>query len=242
MSTSVFSFKHFDVRHENSALKVGADAMMLGALIEGDDAKTAIDIGAGTGVLSLMLAQKNLVAHIHAVEIDEESILDCQSNFSASPWSDRLTAIYTDIRSFNPSEKYDLIISNPPFYSNSLINADERKARTKHTEFLPINDLVDWVVRNISDAGSCWLIWPSQAVDLLISTLDLHQLSLHQQIDIFSKPNRPSRVVVQFGKKPKKLIKSSVVIRQDDGNYTEEYIGLTCDFHAVDLTIKKFNR
>jgi tRNA1(Val) A37 N6-methylase TrmN6 len=94
----------------------------------------------------------------------------------------------------------------------------------------------------MSDAGSCWLIWPFQAVDLLIATLYQHQLTLHQQIDIYSKPNRPSRVVVQFGKGPKKLLKSSVVIRQDDGTYTEEYIGLTRDFHAVDLTIKKFNR
>lgn len=241
MSTSVFRFKHFDVRHENSALKVGADAMILGALVERDDAKTVIDIGAGTGVLSLMFAQKNLAAHIHAVEIDEQSFFDCQSNFSTSPWSDRLTAIHTDICSFNPSEKYDLIISNPPFYSHSLINTDERKARTKHEAFLPIGNLVDWVVGNMSDAGSCWLIWPFQAVDLLISTFDQHQLSLHQQIDIYSKPNRPSRVVLQFGKELKKILKSSVVIRQDDGNYTEEYIGLTRDFHAVDLTIKKYN-
>ena len=242
MSTSVFRFKHFDVRHENSALKVGADAMVLGALVERGDAKIAIDIGAGTGVLSLMVAQKNLAAHIHAVEIDEKSFLDCQSNFSVSPWPDRLTAIHADICSFNPSEKYDLIISNPPFYSNSLINADQRIARSKHEEFLPIGNVVDWVARNMSDAGSCWLIWPFQAVDLLIATLYQHQLTLHQQIDIYSKPNRPSRVVVQFGKEPKKLLKSSVVIRQDDGNYTEEYIGLTRDFHAVDLTIKKFNR
>jgi tRNA1Val (adenine37-N6)-methyltransferase len=242
MPSSIFAFKYFNVSQENSALKVGTDAMLLGALVQAEGVKSVIDIGAGSGVLSLMVAQKNLAAHIHAVEIDEKSFLDCQLNFLASPWSDRLTAIHADICSFNPSEKYDLIISNPPFYSNSLINADQRTARTKHSEFLPIGNLVDWVKRNISDTGKCWLIWPFQAVDLLIATLEQHQLILHQQVDIYSKTNRPSRVVVQFGKEPKKLLKSSVVIRQDDGNYTEEYIGLTRDFHAVDLTIKKFNR
>lgn len=242
MSTSVFRFKHFDVRHENSALKVGADAMILGALVEGDDAKTVIDIGAGTGVLSLMFAQKNLAAHIHAVEIDEQSFLDCQTNFSASPWPDRLTAIHADICSFNPSEKYELIISNPPFYSNSLINTDQRIARSKHAEFLPLQQLIQWIAKNISDSGSCWMIWPIETADTLFEELCKIEMNVNRQVVVESKPGRPSRTVIQFGKEKRDIIKTAFTIRDEKNNYTTDYIELTKDFHAVDLSIKNRKR
>lgn len=224
---------------EKSALKVGADAMLLGALVETSNSGYALDIGAGTGVLSLMLAQQNDSLQVEAVEIDSDSVADCQTNFSQSPWSNRLRLIHSDVLELVPPIQYDLIVSNPPFYSNSLPNADPRMARSKHEAFLPIASLIAWMAKNVKGDGSCWIIWPFDAFEILTAALKENQFYLYSKHVIYSKPNRPSRVVVQFGLLPQKMKLGQLTIRDEIGHYTAEYIELTKDFHAVDLASRK---
>lgn len=239
MPSSIFAFKYFNVRQEKSALKVGADAMLLGALVDASNARYALDIGAGTGVLSLMLAQQNRELEMDAIEIDADNVTDCQTNFSQSSWSNRLRLFHADVLAFVPADHYDLIVSNPPFYSNSLPNADPRMARSKHEAYLPLSALISWMAKNIKKDGSCWVIWPFDDLDKLATTLEENQFYLYSKHIIYSKPNRPSRVVVQFGLLPKNLKWSELTIRDREGNYTPEYIELTKDFHAVDLASRK---
>jgi tRNA1Val (adenine37-N6)-methyltransferase len=238
MPSSIFAFKYFNVSQEKSALKVGADAMILGALVDTSNSRDALDIGAGTGVLSLMLAQQNENLFVDAVEIDKDNVADCQVNFSNSPWSKRLRLIHTDVTAFVPSAQYDLIISNPPFYSNSLPNTDLRMARAKHEAFLPITTLIGWMAKNVKSDGSCWLIWPFDTLETLTSVLHENQFNLYSKYTIYSKPNRPSRVVVQFGLSPKKINLKELTLRDEVGEYTSAYIELTKNFHAVDLSRK----
>ena len=239
MSSSIFAFKYFNVLQEKSALKVGADAMLLGALVDTSNSGCALDIGAGTGVLSLMLAQRNEDLKIDAIEIDADNVTDCQINFSQSPWSNRLRLIYSDVLELVPATRYDLIVSNPPFYSNSLPNADPRMARSKHEAFLPISSLMVWMAKNVKSDGSCWIIWPFDAFEILTVALEENQFYLYSKHVIYSKPNRPSRLVLQFGLLPKNIKMGELVIRDKEGNYTPEYIELTKDFHAVDLASRK---
>ncbi len=235
--SSIFRFKAFDIHQENSALKIGADAMLLGSFVNAHGARTAIDIGAGTGVLSLMLAQQYPNLQIDAVEIDEMSFTDCVKNFNQSNWTDRLNARCMDVLQWNPAKKYELIVSNPPFYTNSLINADERIARTKHAAFLPLKELVSWMCEALHDNGVCWVIWPYASRNEYLEQIDLYGLHLTAEIIINSKPNKPSRVIYAFAKKSAIVNSTEFTIRDEKGNYTDAYIERTKHFHSVDLSL-----
>ncbi len=138
---SVFKFKHFSVKQSDSAMKVGTDAMLLGAFVETENKTQALDIGTGTGVLSLMLAQKNETLQITAIDIDELSAKEALINFQNSSWTNRLNVYHADFLSFKTENQYDLIVSNPPYFSTTNENKDERKAQARHISSLEIKPL-----------------------------------------------------------------------------------------------------
>lgn len=233
---SSFQFKQFVVHQSRSALKVGTDAMVLGSLIESQGKRNALDIGAGTGVLSLMIAQRNEQLSIDAVEIDEPSIEDCRQNFELSPWEERLFAIHVDFLALEFKQKYDLIISNPPFYTDSLNNESERIARAKHASYLPIESLFKRVVELLEVWGEFWLIVPDKVGSSVISIAAHHGLFPVKQVSIFGKPESPTRIVFAFSTKKKQCQHATLLIRNENGDYTADYIDLTKDFHFKDLS------
>lgn len=235
---SIFYFKHFSINQSRSALKVGTDAMVLGASVEGMNPRSILDIGAGTGVLSLMMTQKFHDALITAIEIDKESYLDCQHNFEKSPWPTRVTAVNCDILEFFPNNQYDLIVTNPPFYLDSLTNDDLKKAKAKHSVHLPFDQLIDKISQLLSETGTCWLIIPIEAKDRISELALRSQLCIHSTTFVLGKPGLVKRVIFSFGKKGQTHKENTLIIRNEEGNYSEQYIELTKEFHAVDLSQK----
>lgn len=231
---SVFQFKHFTVNQARSAMKVGTDAMLLGALIRSEQCQRGLDIGAGTGVLSLMVAQRNPLLNVDAVELDVQSFEECTINFQSSDWSDRLTAIHADILNYNSDERYDLIFSNPPFYLNGLLSEDERRSRARHNDFMPLEKLREVIDQLLSDKGVFIVILPKENEVEWLHAFDF--LKLHRKIDLFGKRSGNSnRVILEFKRIGGELLSTEFCIREDNGSYTDEYKELTAEFHAAIL-------
>ena len=232
---SVFRFSHFSIIQDVSAMKVGTDAMILGALIDTKSKVNCLDIGTGTGVLSLMIAQRNSEIKIQAVEIDTESAEEAHINFQTSPWSNRLSLFLSDFRIFTSENNFDLIISNPPYFENGILNESTRKANSRHEDSLPLIELFQKVESLLTPNGHFWLILPYETALKWKSKAEELNLHCSQEITIYGKPNLPKRTVFSFSKIGVECIQSSVVIRNEDNSYTEEYKKLTVDFHGVKL-------
>lgn len=238
---SVFQFKQFSVQQGNSALKVGTDAMILGASVESSLlTKSILDIGAGTGVLSLMVAQKFSEASLTTIELDELSSKDCRMNFQKSNWSERLNLIQDDFLSFEFNQQFDLIISNPPFYQSTLLNENRREADAKHEQSLPSEQLIEKTSQLLSDNGMAWFILPFEDYPKWQVHFMSNDLFVHKEITVFPKLDKsPNRIIVGLAKHTRETQRSNLIIRTSDGKYTDQYIELTKDFHLKDLRLSQ---
>jgi tRNA1Val (adenine37-N6)-methyltransferase len=233
---SSFQFRRFRVDQDNSAMKVGTDALLLGAMVSFSGAQEVLEIGAGTGVISLMLAQRDPNIRITAVEIDGLSAEDCQSNFLHSEWNERLTLIQGDFLTTNFEQTFDLIVSNPPFYSDSLQNIDHRKARSRHEAHLPFDKLIDKCAELLSPVGCLWVVIPITAHQRVIELCGERSLFLKTDCSVNGKPGNPVRSILSFSKKRTDSTKKTVfTIRDTAGNFSTEYKVLTAEFHDREL-------
>ena len=232
---SFFQFRDFSVRQSHAALKVGTDAMVLGALLNSEGKKQALDIGTGTGVLALMVAQRNERIQVTAVEKESKANQDARFNFNNSPYAKRLQLLEIDFLSFQSNEKFDLIVSNPPFYMNALMGANHQLNQAKHVQDLTPNRLFQKVSELLDEVGSFWVIWPSEDIETFLLEAQKFELFPQRRISVFGKPNAKVRVVVEFGFQPKETTNTDLTIRTSEGTYTEEYKVLTRDFHDRSL-------
>jgi len=234
---SVFKFKHFDLHQSNSALKVGTDAMLLGALMNVGESTNLLDIGCGTGVLSLMAAQNNSRLCITAIDIDQGSIQDCQTNFNFSSFSNRFTVIEGDFLECDFKNSFDLIVSNPPYYQSTLKSTDKRIAVAKHSFSLPPNSLLARVSSILTGQGSFWVIVPSVDEESWVDKAQLNSLNLNTRVIILNKEEgEHKRSILNFSKLKAPMVIQELVIRKGNGDYTQQYIDLTKDFHFKDLS------
>jgi tRNA1Val (adenine37-N6)-methyltransferase len=220
-----FHFKHFSLYHDRSTMKVGTDAVLLGAWAEVQRTDWVLDIGTGCGILPLMLAQKG-IAKVHAVDLDEASALEAAENFQASQWSRQLFAFHADIRKFTMQCAYDLIISNPPFFINSYKSDTDRKNQTRHTDTsLSFVELASVVKRLLKPDGRFVLVLPERESRDFIPIAAKYHLYVHkcQQI-IPMEGKEPNRVNLElrFGK-PESVQVTELVMRKVDNSFTEEY-------------------
>ena len=220
-----FHFKHFSLYHDRSTMKVGTDAVLLGAWAEVQPTDWVLDIGTGCGILPLMLAQKG-IAKVHAVDLDEASALEAAENFQASQWSRQLFAFHADIRKFTMQCTYDLIISNPPFFINSYKSDTDRKNQTRHTDTsLSFVELASVVKRLLKSDGRFVLVLPERESRDFIPIAAKYHLYVHkcQQI-IPMEGKEPNRVNLElrFGK-PESVQVTELVMRKVDNSFTEEY-------------------
>lgn len=222
---SRFHFKHFSLYHDRSTMKVGTDAVLLGAWAEVKPTDWVLDIGTGCGILPLMLAQKG-IAKVHAVDLDEASALEAAENFQASQWSRQLFAFHADIRKFTMQCAYDLIISNPPFFINSYKSDTDRKNQTRHTDTsLSFVELASVVKRLLKPDGRFVLVLPERESRDFIPIAAKYHLYVHkcQQI-IPMEGKEPNRVNLElrFGK-PESVQVTELVMRKADNSFTEAY-------------------
>ncbi len=220
-----------------SPLKVGTDSMLLGSFISSDSKLQGLDLGAGTGVLSLMLAQKNQKLQIDAVEIDANVANECDLNFQNSKWRKNLKCINADYLQFPFKKKYDLIFSNPPYHFENILSPDNGVNISKHSLLSDFIQFFQLVKQLLTENGNFWIILPFSSSDQLTKLASEHRLFLKEYICIHSKPSKKNiRVILNFSSQKQVAIRErEFVIRNENNLYSEEYIALTKDFHSKDL-------
>lgn len=228
---SVFKFKYFQIHQENTALKVGTDSMLLGAMCHWNNPKRLLDIGTGTGVLALMCSQRFDFQEIVGIEISEKSIVDAQINAENNPFKSQISIVNQRIQNYDSEQKFDAIISNPPFFENSSKNQDEHQSLARHTESLSFSELMQSISGLLTMDGKAWIIIPFESKENLIRLAKENQLVLSDLITLFGKPNKPTRAIISFSKQISDIQTSSLCIRTENGSYTEEYKVLTQEFH-----------
>lgn len=230
-----FRFRQFTISHQRSTLKVGTDALLLGALasLSGNE-KLILDVGAGCGVIALMLAQRS-PAVIDAIEIDVQSALEAGSNFKRSPWSNRLKSISTSFQDYSVScnNQYDLIVSNPPFFQNCLLPQEKKSSLAKHNQQLGFDEFLSCSSRLLSADGTLTLILPVAESEVFTGKAEEYGLFLYRVTEIIPIENKKAnRKVLHFSKKISAAqVHQEITLREKDGKFSEEYKTLTRDFH-----------
>lgn len=229
-----FKFKQFEIEDKNSAMKVGTDAVLLGSWVDIENAKSILDIGTGSGLIALMLAQRSN-ALIQGIDIHEASILDATENFRDCRWSNRLLANNIGLQDFSKTSnnKFDLLVSNPPFFSNSLLSPSEDKSLAKHNKSLSQYDLLKSSLKILKKNGRLSVILPaSEITEFNIQAVKLGFYKT-KQLSIFPKIGKPvNRVITTFSLQSQGVpIMEELTIRDKKNNYTSAYKNLTKDFY-----------
>lgn len=228
-----FRFRQFTVEDTGSPQRVGTDAMLLGAWSDPKDAARILDVGTGCGVLSLMLAQR-CHAFIHAIDIDEKAVSEANQNFGQSPWSDRLGATCIPFQELTGElHTYDYIITNPPFFSNSLASPSLRKNLARHDNHLSAEVLASHAALHLSAKGTLGLILPVNRATEYCKILGRLGMFCFRSLTVHNKPGAPPRrILMEFSSQPNTVeIDKQLIIRHQDGNFSTEYLELTHDYH-----------
>lgn len=238
MANSYFEFKKFTVRQDLCAMKVGTDGVLLGAWVSLAGSRDVLDIGTGTGLIALMLAQRgeseNRPLRIDALDIDAGAVQQAALNIQASPFSDR---IRTECQSFvsyaRLSEKrYDLIVSNPPYFHNSLKCPDIRRNTARHTDTLTLEELLEGCCRLLSPAGRIALILPAARKEELVRLARPLGLNIIRQTDVSSIEGKPpKRLLAELSPAAQQCAADSMALESALRRYTPEFTALIKDFY-----------
>ena len=229
-----FRFKQFTVANERSAMKVGTDGVLLGAWVKmRDDDLEILDVGTGTGVIALMLAQRSVStgSRISAIDIDPISVEEAASNFSNSPWRERLEAGWLDFREMEGG-RFDLIVSNPPYFVNSLKAPEQRRSIARHTDSLSYDELVGSAVRNLAPEGRLAVILPAQESVSFIGEAVRRGLAITRKTLVRTTENHPpKRILIEASSGECSVEEETVLTIQDSAGFTAPYKELTRDFY-----------
>lgn len=230
-----FHFKQFSIAQDHCSMKIGTDGVLLGAWADVHKVDSILDIGAGSGVIAIMLAQRSPHSQIHAVEIEAEAYHQASENMKNSPWPDRLTAFHTSIQEFsrNGNLTYDLIVSNPPFFTGGTFSSSQEKNSVRHTVKLPHGDLLNAVRKLLSEKGRFCTILPVMEglrFKEMAATYGLYCSMLTQVLPAIGKP--VERLLMKFEKNVNPFEKNELVIQKKaGGSWTDDYKTLTQDFY-----------
>lgn len=235
-ATRPFHFKQFSIRQSQTAMKVTLDACLFGALVAQQSTATAacraLDIGAGTGLLSLMLAQ-TLPCRVDGVEIDADAAREANSNIEESPFSERVQVSNSAIEHFSPTARYDLIISNPPFFTDGLKGPDKQRNQARHNDGLSFETLCTSIIELLSENGSAWLLLPVEEMTRLKAVAASLGLNAHQEWLIASKADQASyRAITRFSKVSCCAYESQkIVVRTATNDYSDTFKALLAPYY-----------
>jgi tRNA1Val (adenine37-N6)-methyltransferase len=228
-----FHFKKFSVSHDSSTHKVGTDAVLLGAWANVDGAKTILDIGTGSGVIALMLAQRSSDdATIDAVELQAHDAKQAELNVSKSPWPTKVHVVNTAIQDFAPRKQYDLIVSNPPFFLNSWLPPDENRSKARHSSELSFSDLIQSVARLLHQDGRFAMVLPYTEGNRFILLAEEADLYANRKLTFRSRMNKPiERLLIEFYRHRGDLKSEELLLYKVNDEWSEGYKSLTRDFY-----------
>jgi tRNA1Val (adenine37-N6)-methyltransferase len=235
---SFFQFKQFKVNQDKSAMKVCTDACVLGAWAEVEHAKNILDIGAGTGLLSLMVAQRNRSARITAVELEENAFAQAIENVGDSPFNDQITVLHSAIQNFNPDEKFDFIITNPPFFQSDLRSPDSKINQAHHSDSLTFNDLLIAVEILLTPDGIWNILLPVAEGIIFQNKAEKTGWFMSRKLTLFHQKNKkPFRLLMSFKHSKyvdNELLETDLFIYEEDGKtYTPTFEKLLKDYYLI---------
>lgn len=228
MANDFFKFKQFTVFQSQCAMKVGTDGTLLGAWASGG--QRILDIGTGTGLIALMMAQRFPDAQITAIDIDGEAVQQARENVAQSPFASRITVMQADVASFNG--QFDAIVSNPPYFSQSLKCPDAQRSMARHTDSLPFSTLMASAFRMLTEQGFFSLIIPAEGKSEVDAQAALAGFFKHREYGIKTLPHKPvRRYLITFGKHPMPFEHQEMTIDDSPNNRSTWYRQLTRDFY-----------
>ncbi len=235
MPNDTFEFKKFKIKQDKCAMRVSTDAVLLGAWVIPNGSTSILDIGTGTGVIALMLAQKSN-ASILAIDIDKESTEQARLNVAESIYSDKVNVLHASFQDLvkTSDQKFNLIVTNPPYFIDSLKNTSETRSTARHTDSLSFEDLINGVKKLLDEKGKFCLILPKNEATLFREMAELRGLYLSKLLRIRTRFEKESekRHLMQFEFKESEFSESTLIIEKDSHrNYTEEYKEFTKDYY-----------
>lgn len=231
-----FRFKQFSVNHDRCAMKVGTDAVLLGSISGLGNPKSILEIGVGTGVVSLMLAQRFPEARITGVEIDKEAWEQASENARQSPWKDRIEFKHISFQDFceNQAQKYDLIVSNPPFFPNHLKSPDPKRNLALHNDSLSFEELSSGVISLIHPFSEFWGILPPVQMEELKKLMVSKGLRINTRTIIKDNPTKNIlREILGFSFFNQAMCSKDISIKDKNGNYSKDYSELLKEFLII---------
>ena len=237
MSNPYFKFKKFTVWHDLCSMKVGTDGVLLGAWSSHGNPLKILDVGSGTGLIALMLAQRFPEAKIDAIDIDVSAYEQTSANVTGSPFSDRIMAVHISIQDYaqlDTEVRYDLIVSNPPFFENSFKSPDSGRTLARHTDTLPLTELLACSAQLLAPSGRLAMILPYSRAEAIIDEAVSNGLLLAEQTDVIPVVGAiPKRSLLSFvpAETPVQPIRNELTIEWSRHVYTDEFKQLTADFY-----------
>lgn len=235
MPGTSFAFKQFIIKQDMCAMKVGTDAVLLGAWIFPNGSKQILDIGTGTGVVALMLAQKT-EAHIDAIDIDTNAFNQASQNVLESKFSNQISLFHFSLQDYAKvaDKKYNLIVTNPPYFEQSLKPSDEQRSSARHADVLPFEELINGVIKLLEPKGKFCLILPTLEAEKFRALAQKRGLFLSKLLRVKSKVNKDTdkRHLMQFEFTPTEFSEKTIAIELDERHqYTDDYKQLTKDYY-----------
>ena len=227
---TVFQFKQFSVQHHNSAMKVGTDGVLLGAWVGLEGVKSVLDVGTGTGLIALMVAQRKPDTKITAVELEAGAVEDAKVNFLESPWSTNIKLVHQDIKEFE-EEGFDLVVSNPPFFVNSFKSVTSERSNARHDETLSFYQLLEFVVK--SKSKKLAVIYPYDRLNDLKKIVYDFGWKISRICYVHPTLEKGcSRIMIEIGPWETSIAEENLVVDANGRHaYSKEYINLTKEFY-----------
>ncbi len=232
--TKPFRFKEFSIEHDKCAMKVGFDGALLAVWAKHTNPKEILDIGSGSGLISLILRQRYKRANILAIEPNKNATLQSKINFKNAPFKKRINLLNTDLQSFISNNKFDLILSNPPFFTEDTESKDHDRNQARQEKFLPLKELLNGAKKLLNKEGSFFLIYPTWEAERVIQETSSLNLFINFQTTIFSKKQKPSkRTIFEIQKEPCFTIHEEFISGNQDVGYSKEYAELMKEFYTI---------
>ena len=217
-------------------MKIGTDGILIGAWVNISKKFKALDIGSGTGIISIMLCQRNLNLELDSIELSPSAIMDAEINIENCDWKKRIKLFHQDLKDFYPDSNYDLIVSNPPYFKESLQSSNPERSKARHQNDLKLEDILKFSKKNLTKDGSLNIILPFEQKKEAKEFAKKYSLNSIRECAVYPKPDKaPHRILIEFSKNEnKQIIKESLVIEKAGRhNYSEDYKKLTREFYTI---------